>query len=183
VLVALALIAGACSSAAPGASATPALPDASATPGASPAPATPGPSTIAAGPGVIALVAPAANAIVTQNDPALATKCPAGSPRGNGYDLEFSWTGPADLARVDHFEVVLQHGTSIPIVFEVDDATATSLSALQCNTFVTDTNRGGWHWQVKALDNGKKVLASSEQRSFTFGPCQLANGTACNAPA
>jgi hypothetical protein len=48
---------------------------------------------------------------------------------------------------------------------------------------IIDNNLTAWHWHVTALDNGKKVVATSEQRAITFGPCRLANGTTCNAPA
>ena len=135
-----------------------------------------------ASPGVITLVTPAANAIVTQNDPVLATQCPANAARGTGYVIEFSWTLPSDVSQFKRYQVVLQHGSSIPIELDVDGASTTSFTHLSCNSFVIDTNLSGWHWQVNALGNGDKVVASSEQRALTFGPCRLADATPCNAP-
>ena len=75
----------------------------------------------------------------------------------------------------------MQHGSSTPIVLEVDGATTTTFTELGCNTFVIDNNLSAWHWQVNAVGSGKNVLGTSERRPFTFGPCRLANGTPCNA--
>ena len=176
VILTVAAITASCGSATPGATATPGP---AATPAFSIAAATPTPAPPAVA-GVITLVAPAAGAVVTQNDPSLATKCPANATRGLGYVIEFSWKA-VGLANVAGFQVVMQHGSGTPIVLDVDGSTTTSLSALSCNTFVIDNNLTGWHWQVNALNNGKQVVVSSQQRAFTFGPCRLANGTPCNA--
>ncbi len=178
VIVAISVIAASCAPAAPAATATPGTSPTPAPLASTAATATPGAVATA---GVLTLVTPAANAVVTQNDPALKTACTASATRGLGYDIEFSWTVPTGLATLSGFQLVMQHGSSTPIVLDLDGATTTSFSNLSCNTFVIDNNLSGWHWQVNAIGNGKQVLVTSERRAFSFGPCRLANGSPCNA--
>ena len=126
------------------------------------------------------LIAPAANAVITQNDPSLAGRCsPDATTRGYGYVIDFSWNLPPDLTHVKRYELVLQHDTTgIPIVFN-----ATSFQYLACNAFVIDNNLFNWHWQVSALNNGKKVIAvSAPSPFFSFALCRLASNALCNAP-
>jgi hypothetical protein len=130
------------------------------------------------------LSAPAANAVIAQNDSSLAARgCTFDSTHGWGYAIDFSWNAPPNLKGVKRYELVLQRGTASPMVFDVPGSAATSFTDVACNNFVIDQNLTGWHWQVSALNNGKKVIAISEQRPLEFAPCRLADGSACNAPA
>src|SRR4051812_14769639 len=126
----------------------------------------------------ITLTQPAAGATIPQDDQS--TGCTYDHARGYGYRLSFSRTAPS--VQVASHEVILQHGTSPAAVDET--VTTTSFNATECNSFVTDNNRTGWHWQVNGLNSAQQVVATSEQRAISFGTCRLIDGrTPCFAPS
>ena len=123
---------------------------------------------------------PLSAATVTQNDSATASLgCTFDANRGYGFVIDFSWTAP-QVKVLKHYELVLQHGTSTPALDVI--VTGTSYRDLACNAFVIDGNLTGWHWQVSALGNGKKVVALSESRPLSFAQCRLASTAPCSAP-
>jgi hypothetical protein len=135
-------------------------------------------------PDTMTLNLPAANAVIAQNDSSLSARgCIFDAARGWGYAIDFSWNSPPSLKGVKRYELVLQQGTAAPLVFDVPGSTTTSFIDVACNSFVIDGNLAGWHWQVSALNTGKKVIAISEQRPLEFAACRLADTSACNAPA
>ena len=132
----------------------------------------------------IDLNTPASGATIDQNNPAAPGCLPlAGEDanRGFGFTVGFDWNAPP-LNGVEEYELVLQHVGSLYPALDVRVATP-DFTWTDCNTFVTDQNLSSWHWQVKALNNDKQVIAVSEQRAISFLPCRLADGTtACSAP-
>ena len=127
-------------------------------------------------PASLTLNTPASSAVIAQNDSS--TGCTFNANRGYGFVNNFSWTDP-QLKGVHRYELVLQHGASTPALDVI--VTGTSYQDLACNAFVIDNNLSNWHWQVSALNNGKKVIALSEQRPLSFAPC-LVSGVPCSAP-
>jgi hypothetical protein len=135
-------------------------------------------------PDTMTLSAPTANVVIPQNDSSLSTRgCTLDPARGWGYAIDFSWNSPPNLKGVKRYELVLQRGNAAPLVFDIPGSTTTSFSDVACNSFVIDNNLTGWHWQVSALNTGKKVIAISEQRPLEFAACRLADNSACSAPA
>ena len=128
-------------------------------------------------PASLALTTPAADAVIVQNDQS--TGCTLDANRGYGFVINFSWVNP-QLKGLKRYELVVQHGANSAALDVI--VTATSYRWLNCNAFVIDTNLTGWHWQVRALNNGTKVIAISEQRAFSFATCRLATGAVCSAP-
>ena len=131
-------------------------------------------------PANLTLTAPGSGATIVQNDPTIG--CTLDANRGYGYAIDFSWVNP-QLKGVKRYRLVVQHG-SAPAVLDVIVPIGTTYRWVPpCGSFVIDSNLTGWHWQVTALNNGTKVIASSEQRPFSFAPCRLVDTTPCNAPA
>jgi len=127
-------------------------------------------------PPALVLSSPAADAVIAQNNSSIG--CSPDANRGSGFSIAFSWVAPA-IKTVKGYELILQHGTATPAL-DVRVTTA-AYTFTACNAFVIDANLTGWHWQVKTLNNGKKVLATSEARPLSFAPCRLADGvTACH---
>ena len=129
-------------------------------------------------PASMALNLPASGAEITQNDQSLSSRCPANANSGYGFVIDFSWINP-QLKGLKRYELVLQHGTATPALDVI--VAGTSFQYLACNAFVIDGNTSGWQWQVSALNNGKKVIALSEQRPLSFGLCRV-SGLPCSAP-
>ena len=124
----------------------------------------------------MALNLPVSGAVITQNDSL--TGCTFDATRGYGFVIDFSWIKP-QLKGLKQFRLVLQHGTATPALDVI--VAGTSFQYLACNAFVIDGNTSGWLWQVSALNNGKKVIALSEQRPLSFGLCRV-SGLPCSAP-
>ena len=127
-------------------------------------------------PASLALTTPAADAVIVQNDPS--TGCTLDANRGYGFVINFSWVNP-QLKGLKRYELVVQRTGSTLAALDVI-VTGTSYRWLNCNAFVIDSNLTGWHWQVRALNNGTKVIAISELRAFSFASCRLADTTACH---
>jgi hypothetical protein len=129
-------------------------------------------------PPAIALGMPTAGATIVQNDPS--TGCSPNATRGYGYVVHFEWTAPS-LEGLFLYELVVRNINALNPALD-DRVTTASFTWTSCNSFVTDGNLAGWHWQVTATDTANRVIAVSEQRAIRFLPCRLADGTPCNAP-
>jgi hypothetical protein len=83
---------------------------------------------------------------------------------------------------VSGYQLVVRHIDALHPALDVRLATP-GFTWTGCNNFVIDRNLDNWHWQVTALDGANQVLAVSEQRTISFLPCRLSDGTtACSAP-
>lgn len=125
----------------------------------------------------VTLTTPVADAVITQNDPTI--KCPLNPTFGYGYKIVFQWAG-AKPVNFGHYHLRVQHTGSVPVIDQNLKRQRRRLK--QCDSFVIDSNLNNWIWQVTTFDNAGNVLDVSEQRSFSFAPCRLSNGQACNAP-
>ncbi|HXU55739.1 MAG TPA: hypothetical protein VN744_09905 [Casimicrobiaceae bacterium] len=124
----------------------------------------------------VTLRKPAANAVITQNDPTIG--CALNPTYGYGYKIRFGWS-PTTVPNFGHYHLVVQHGSSPPAIDE--DLHHHRLKDLGCGTFVIDSNLSGWHWQVTTFDGNGNLVETSELRSFSFAPCRLSSGAACFA--
>jgi hypothetical protein len=122
----------------------------------------------------IELVSPGSDAVIPQNNPL--SGCAFSSTRGYGLRIDFAWK-TKHAHEVANYHLVAQLGTSIPIV----DVTipATSFTWVVCDSFVSDPVLTGWGWSVSALDGLGNVIATA-QGTFSFAPCELADGTPCS---
>ncbi len=121
------------------------------------------------------LTAPAEGAVIQQNNPA--SGCPLDPTRGQGFTADLEWAAdPAGIPPA-HYELVVQHPGFNPLEsVTVDD---TRFQLVQCGGFIADANLSGWEWRVRSVDAAGNTSAWST-RSFSFGPCRLANGTPCH---
>jgi hypothetical protein len=126
---------------------------------------------------IITLIDPAADIVVTQNDPA--TGCTFNPTYGYGYMITFDWSSSKPVVNKQTYTLTLQHGSNVPIV--LDGLTTSTEVLIDCNSFVIDANLSGWHWQVSQVSGSGRVRGVSAQRAFSFGPCRLSSGQACNA--
>jgi hypothetical protein len=126
----------------------------------------------------IDLLSPAPNVVITQNDPT--TGCTDDATRGFGYMIQFEWSDSKTLRGKQTYTLTVQHAGSLPDTF--DGLKSTTFDDLACNFFVIDQNLSNWTWQVNVINAKGRVLGTSEQRPFSFAPCRLASGQACNAP-
>jgi len=132
----------------------------------------------------VALIAPAANAVIVQNDPALATICTnAGqnATSGYGFRVTFDWSAYRPAKKVAFYTVELRHGSSSPISLDTAGQ-ETTLDYIACNNFVIDTNLSNWTWNVIVQGTGK-LVQDPEHRPIHFGACRLPDNSVCNAPA
>ena len=125
------------------------------------------------------LLTPVSNAVIQQNNPA--SGCPANPTRGFGLREFFDWTDSTSPYGIRGYELYVIHpGATIPVI---DTFVATSeLTSVSCNAFVIDENLLGWQWRVRAQDIGGNYSDWTPWGTFQYGPCRLANGTACYAP-
>jgi hypothetical protein len=130
----------------------------------------------------VTLIAPAADVVIVQNDPALQTICSGINPAyGNGFRITFDWTDYEPVSKVKTYTVELHHGATIFSTSLDTTGAESTYDYIACGNFVTDSNLTGWYWQV--IVNGKgPAVQDPEQRPFSFAPCRLADGSACNAP-
>jgi hypothetical protein len=124
---------------------------------------------------IITLISPAANVVIPQSNPA--TGC-ALSTYGYGYTITFDWNS-APLKNGHTYTLQLQHvGSAFPMVL---DGLTTSTYILATCGFVIDSNLSNWYWTVSRVSANGAVAQVSEQRPFSFAPCRLPSGAACNA--
>jgi len=121
----------------------------------------------------VTLRKPAANAVITQNDPTIG--CLPNATFGAGFKLRFGWS-PTTASNFSHYRLVVQHGSSPPTIDE--DLHQHRFKELDCAAFVIDSNLSGWHWQVTTFDAAGNLLETSELRPFSFAPCRI-NGQPC----
>jgi len=121
----------------------------------------------------VTLRKPAANAVITQNDPTIG--CPANPTFGAGFKIRFGWS-PTTAPNFSYYHLVVQHGSSPPAIDE--DVRRHKFLDLDCAAFVVDSNLSGWHWQVTTFDAAGNLLETSELRPFSFAPCRV-NGRPC----
>ena len=127
----------------------------------------------------ITLTSPAADVVITQNDPAIG--CSLNASRGYGFRIVFDWTSPPLKNNGSTYTLQLQHvGAVFPIT--LDGLTTTTYDLTDCNTFVIDSNLSNWYWTVSYVRANGTVGYVTEQRPFRFAPCRLSTGEACNAP-
>jgi hypothetical protein len=129
--------------------------------------------------GTLALVAPASGAAFKQNDATIG--CPAHATRGYGFAMLFDWS---DVPGATKYKVFLKHTGSQYAA--VDYAVNESIfAATWCNAFVIDANLTNWTWRVAAFAVDSNGALSdtlwSEERTYKFDPCRLADTTPCYA--
>jgi hypothetical protein len=126
----------------------------------------------------ITLISPAASVVITQND--MTTGCGLDPTRGYGFRIIFDWSSKP-LKNGSTYTLRLQHvGSSLPIL--VEGLTSATYNFLDCNGFIIDSNLSNWYWQVSHVMADGTVSKVSVQRPFSFAPCRLSTGEACNAP-
>jgi hypothetical protein len=133
-------------------------------------PAAPAPSPVPpAPPSRPVLLAPEADAVIPQNDPA--TGCAVVAGVGAGHRVVFDWAdvdAPAGLAR---YEIHVQHeGSVIPIVDTITQASQHVYVA--CSAYVADPNLEDWVWKVRAVDARGQASEWSERR-YSYAPCRI----------
>ena len=133
-------------------------------------PAAPIPSpTPAAPPSRPALLAPEADAVIPQNDPA--TGCTAVPGVGTGLRVAFDWADVDAPAGLDYYEIHAQRdGATIPIV---DTTTRASQHVhMACGAYVADQNLDNWVWRVRAVDLRGQASDWAERR-YSYAPCRI----------
>jgi hypothetical protein len=109
-----------------------------------------------------ALQTPRAEVPIRQNDPT--TGCGFSPTHGYGFQVSFTWSPVPEAAR---YHIVLHHvGSEFPVLDEVVDSTAYLL--MQCNAYVIDENRFGWHWSVAGLSPEGEEGTWAEERNYEF---------------
>jgi len=126
----------------------------------------------------IDLLDPAPSVVITQNDPA--TGCANDATRGFGFRITFDWSDSKILKGKQTYTLTVQHAGALPDTF--DGLKTTSFDDLECGSFVVDQNLSNWTWQVSVINAKGEVRGTSEKRPFSFAPCRLSSGLACNAP-
>jgi len=129
----------------------------------------------------VTLLAPAADAVIVQNDLALAAVCPFNPTFGYGFRITFDWTDYQPESKVKFYTVELHHGASTFFTSLATTGPVSTYDYIACNSFVIDSNLTGWYWEV-IVDGKGKVVQNPEQRPLSFAPCLLTGGFACNAP-
>ena len=133
------------------------------------------------GNGAITLISPSANVVILQND--VATGCPPTPTHPYGYMINFAWSDPQRLKNGNTYTVQMQHAGSVfPLVVQ-EGLTTSTYAFVDCGSFIIDSNLSNWYWTVSHVRSNGTVNLISEQRPFSFTPCRLSTGEACNAPA
>lgn len=131
--------------------------------------------------GTITLLDPVVNAVITQNDPStVSSGCAYDPTRGYGFVITFQWSKSKPLRAGQTYTLRTQHLGALPDTF--DGLVTETYVDVECNTFVVDQNLSNWTWEVLVLDATGKVVTSSAPQAFSFAPCRLITGAACNAP-
>jgi hypothetical protein len=123
------------------------------------------------------LRAPAEDAFIAQNNPAIG--CPFHVTRGYGLQIVFDWTD-VHGAGIVGYDVYAKKDTAISPIIDTFVPTS-GYTFTQCNSFVADSNLTGWEWKVRTRDSSGNVSPWTTRR-FGFAPCRLADGTPCYAP-
>ncbi|MEO8565900.1 MAG: hypothetical protein ABI541_05915 [Betaproteobacteria bacterium] len=122
----------------------------------------------------VTLRKPVENGVIAQNDPTVGC---AGGSYGDGFKLDFRWSRSTS-PNFAYYHLVVQHASASPIID--DNFRKHRFISPSCG-FVIDSNLANWHWQVTVFDQAGNLLETSELRSFSFAPCRLSSGQACNA--
>ena len=122
------------------------------------------------------LLAPEADAVIPQNNPA--SGCAFHPSAGAGIRIAFDWvdvTAPAGLAG---YEIYAQGDrATIPIV---NSSTQSSEYVhIACGAYVVDPNLQGWVWRVRAVDRNGQFSEWAERR-FSYAPCRI-GGRPCGS--
>jgi hypothetical protein len=126
----------------------------------------------------ITLLDPAPDVVIVQNNPA--TGCAANPTYGFGILMTFDWSSSKALTRKQTYTLTIHRAGALPDTY--DGLTESTFVLSECASFVLDQNLSNWFWQVSMIGGHGRVVAVSEQRPFSFAPCRLASGQACNAP-
>jgi hypothetical protein len=125
-----------------------------------------------------ALLAPAPDAVVRQNDPA--SGCPPHPTRGFGFRTAFDWTDVIAAREVAGYQIILKGPTAAnPLIGQ--HVVTSELVFTSCNGHAAFNNSFNWEWRVRTVDSEGRYGAWSPPRRLHFGPCQLANGDTCYA--
>lgn len=121
------------------------------------------------------LLTPINHDVIEQNNPSIG--CPLDPVRGYGHRIIFDWTDSDSPNGIKGYHIfVMRTGATLPIINTfVPNSEYTDTS---CNSFVIDSNLGGWTWTVQAEDNRGNLspVASGE---FRFEPCRLDEKSLC----
>lgn len=114
-----------------------------------------------------ALQTPLAEVPIRQNDPT--TGCSFSPTHGYGFQVSFSWTPIPDA---EQYHIVLHHTGSPFAVLDavVDDP---SYTLLECNAYVIEENRFGWHWTAAGISATGAVGVWAEERTYEFESVSL----------
>lgn len=108
------------------------------------------------------LQTPLAEAPIRQNDPTIG--CDFMADHGYGFQVGFTWNPVPEAA---HYHIVLHHtGSEFAVLDAVVDTTAYTL--LECNAYVIDENRFGWHWTVAGISAEGEEGNWAEERNYEF---------------
>ncbi len=91
--------------------------------------------------------------------------CQSAPPNGS-IEWDFSWTPVPDAQA---YELYVKHTESNIPVIDVTDLTSTSFHSSEPGDYITEANRYGWTWKVRARVNGVWT-AWSQERSFDVVP-------------